>query len=98
MEDANARMRELLALYARGLRSPLHFYPKSAWDYMNAKRDRFAAARRKWREGRYPEGDHRAYRLALRGIEEPLDDAFVECANTIFAPLIAWIEDQRIEK
>jgi exodeoxyribonuclease V gamma subunit len=46
-----------------------------------------------------PYGEDRdpAYRLALRGVDEPLDAEFVECATTVFAPLLEVIEDDRLK-
>ena len=33
-EDAEGVLQELLILYRRGLREPIHFFPKSAWKYI----------------------------------------------------------------
>jgi exodeoxyribonuclease V gamma subunit len=47
-----------------------------------------------------PYGEDRdpAYRLALRGVDDPLDAAFVECATVVFQPLVDAIDDDRLEK
>ncbi len=59
-----------------------------------------ARARNAWESTRSrPYGEDRdpAYRLALRGIEDPLDAEFVECATTVFAPLLAVLDDVRVK-
>ncbi|HEY3565806.1 MAG TPA: exodeoxyribonuclease V subunit gamma, partial [Casimicrobiaceae bacterium] len=98
--DANEHVAALLRLYRRGLTAPLHFFPKSAWEFVCAKGDRLKAAARKW-HGFPPRGgekDHRTYRLALRGVLDPLDEQFEECARTVFEPLLDSIVDPRLEK
>jgi len=88
----------LVALYCEGLHRPLHFFPKSAWAYIvkngsltRAGETWFSTAFRQYGEDRFA-----TYRLALRGIENPLDAAFERCAHAVFDPLIACIEDVRI--
>ena len=44
----------------------------------------------------YAEGADLAYVLALRGVADPLDDEFTECANTVFGPLQACLQDPRL--
>jgi exodeoxyribonuclease V gamma subunit len=96
--DAQARLAELLALYARGLCAPLHFFPRSAWEYARHQHD-LRKARGKWLG--HPlhggEKDYPAYRLALRGIDDPLDAAFEACAAAVFDPLLACIHDARLK-
>jgi exodeoxyribonuclease V gamma subunit len=99
LDDANERIAALLRLYRRGLTAPLHFFPKSAWAYVCSKGDKLKAAAGKW-YGHPPFGgekDHRTYRLALRGVTDPLDEQFEECARTVFAPLRDSIDDPRLE-
>jgi exodeoxyribonuclease V gamma subunit len=99
VSDAAARLTELLALYRKGLRRPLHFYPRSAWMYATTKR--FSEAYKAWRTTPYrtfPGEDQRspAYPLALRGVDDPLDDEFIASATTVFAPLLEKISDLRL--
>jgi exodeoxyribonuclease V gamma subunit len=94
IDDARARLADLLALYHRGLRAPLHFFPKSAWEYMK-NGESWSRARAKW-SGKFPERNEPAYRLALRGHDDPLDAEFDECARTLFEPLLACIKDPRL--
>ena len=98
LDDASERMAALLRLYRRGLGAPLHFFPKSAWAYACSNGDKLKAAADKW-HGFPPFGgekDHRTYRLALRGVIDPLDAQFEECARAVFDPLLASIDDPRL--
>ena len=91
--EAAARLAELLALYRRGLSEPLHFYPRAAWQYLERG---LAAARRGWRasaHNRYAEETDPAYRLALRGVAEPLDAEFEALAAAVFGPLREHLQE-----
>jgi exodeoxyribonuclease V gamma subunit len=93
--DPAAQLARLLALYARGLAEPLHFFPKAAWAYVDGDGS-LDAARRVWTPGdmrRFAEGDDPAYRLALRGVDDPLDGEFEALARAVFEPLTAHVED-----
>ena len=92
-DDAAARLRELLALYRRGLERPLHFFVRSAWQYVDAG---LRAARKAWHPTLYQpfaEGADPAYRLALRGVDDPLDAEFVSLAQAVFGPLRQHLQD-----
>jgi exodeoxyribonuclease V gamma subunit len=97
--DAQRHVQSLLGLYARGLTRPLRFFPRSAWDYACSDGD-LAKAARTWQGNPYARGEKEdaAYRLALRGIEDPLDAEFEECAATVFAPLRGIVDDPRLAK
>ncbi|WP_300321056.1 exodeoxyribonuclease V subunit gamma [Accumulibacter sp.] len=99
-EPATARvcLGELIALYRRGLSQPLHFFPKSAWAYANSRQNGLADARRRWNNSRneaWGEAADPAFKLALRGVAEPLDEAFAACARTVFGPLLEHLEEYR---
>jgi exodeoxyribonuclease V gamma subunit len=97
-ENAEGVLQELLTLYRRGLREPVHFFPKSAWKYI-ASEEKLAQAIATWRSTRdrpWGEEEDPAYRLAMRGIDDPLDDDFKQCAVTVFAPMFASIKDDRL--
>ena len=97
-DAAKERLAELMTLYREGLHRPLHFFPRSAWAYVTRKRD-VNAARNKWFSWRNPvwgESQFSAYRLALRGIEDPIDDWFEKLANDVLAPLYGHVEDPRL--
>lgn len=96
--DPRAVLAALVRLYARGLQRPLHFFPKSAWAYVTEGMD-LGVAQEKWQvtaRRPYAEGADSAYLLALRGVADPLDDEFTECARTLFEPLRACLEDPRL--
>ena len=101
--DARAHLGKLLVLYRAGLREPLRFFPKAAWEYMrihtqegNEDKARKGASG-KWGEGDFPEKSHAAYRLALRGMgaEEILNDVFRENAKTVFGGMWQVFENLR---
>jgi exodeoxyribonuclease V gamma subunit len=96
--DAHLNLEAFLRLYRQGLERPLHFYPKSAWAYMTHGR-RIRAASSAWLSSTHHEfGEDRdpAYRLALRGVPDPLDAEFERAAVTVFAPLLEIIVDGRL--
>jgi exodeoxyribonuclease V gamma subunit len=99
LEDARAQLGVLLELYRDGLHRPLHFFPKSAWSYMSEGESLTKAASTWLSTSFRPYGEDRdpAYRLALRGVDEPLDDEFERCAVTLFGPMLKVIEDDRLK-
>src|SRR5690606_869525 len=93
-ESARAHLAALLEHYRAGLMQPLHFFPKSAWAYVEAGESAAKAAAR-WRGGQraeHGESSDPAYRLALRGVAQPLDDAFEAIAKAVLGPLRAHLE------
>jgi len=95
---ARAHLEALLALYRAGLHRPLHFFPKAAWSYVTNDESLTRAAGTWTSTSFRPYGEDRdpAYRLALRGVDDPLDDEFIACATTVFRPLLAVIVDDRL--
>jgi len=92
-DDAAAQLHELLALYRHGLSEPLHFYPRTAWAFQCKGP---SAARAAWQSTQtFSEGDDAAYRLALRGIDQPLDARFETLARAVYGPLQALLRDER---
>ena len=83
--DAQDTLAGLLRLYRAGLQAPLHFFPRSSWAYVD---EGMSEARKKWMsfDRRFGEWRDAAYRLALRGVEEPLDDDFFATADAVFGP------------
>jgi exodeoxyribonuclease V gamma subunit len=98
IDDATQRLVTLLALYRRGLTEPLHFFPKAAWEYVRGEGDLRKAAQ-KWEGHPFARGekDQPGYRLALRGVVDPLDAQFEACAKAVLEPLLACIVDPRLE-
>ena len=100
IEDARAMLEVLLRLYREGLQRPIHFYPKSAWAYVS-EGGKLSKAAHKWLSNMpnaFGEDSDPAYRLALRGVDDPLDAEFVVCATTVFQPLLNALEDPRVRK
>ena len=96
--EATRRLAELMALYREGLRRPLHFFPRSSWAYVAGEGD-LKAAKNKWLAYWNPafgESRYASYRLALRGVQDPLDRAFEDLANRILAPLCGHVSDPRL--
>lgn len=94
-DDARTQLAALLRLYRHGLREPLHFYPKTAWAWID--KGSMSAARSAWTVTRqYPRGEagDPAHRLALRGIAQPLDAAFEACATQVLGPLKAHLSSE----
>lgn len=88
-----AELHTLLRLYRDGLRAPLHFFPKSAWAYVD-KGGSIGAAQGAWqvhRQRPHGEAGDPAHRLALRGVAQPLDAAFEACADAVLRPLRAHL-------
>ncbi|MDB5825077.1 MAG: recC [Herminiimonas sp.] len=88
LEHARELLTELIGLYRQGLSRPLHFYPKSAWAYAK-KSPSLWAANAKWAGSPQfgGERDDAAYSLALRGVENPLDDEFFEITEIVFGKM-----------
>jgi len=87
-----------MALYRAGLQRPLHFFPRSSWEYV-ATGANLGRARNKWLNYWRPafgESQFAAYRLALRGVQDPLDESFIALAERILAPLLAHVADPRL--
>jgi exodeoxyribonuclease V gamma subunit len=94
--DARERLAALVGLYAEGLRRPLHFFPKSAFRYVEKGGD-LVAAEKKWRVGQYnayAESDDDYYRLAFgEAIDRVLDEEFLRLAREVFGPLLGAIRE-----
>jgi exodeoxyribonuclease V gamma subunit len=97
-------LRTLLRLYARGLREPLPFFPKTSLAYVETGGPSgVLAAERVFRPapesptGRYAESNDAGVRLALRGRPDPFEPGatteFVQCAEAVFGPLMNCLVD-----
>lgn len=98
---ATSHLAVLLDLYRRGLSKPVHFFPKTAWEFSKMNGEFTSAVINKW-AGREDEpggeGDHPAYKLALRGVADPLDLEFKELAKAVFTPLIAALPPEALKR
>ncbi len=95
--DARSILEGIVALYRRGLREPVHFFPKTAWEYIETDRN-INKARVEWHPvfgGGFGEDRDPAYKLALRGIDDPLDANFQAAAETVFGALHTYLDDPR---
>jgi exodeoxyribonuclease V gamma subunit len=96
-ESPVAVLESLVRLYARGLREPLAFFPKSAWAFVEGD-DNLAKAAAAFRPGRFAEHAESAddgVRLAWRGRPDPLAEPaaeFVQLAHAVYGPLRACLE------
>ncbi|NDH31195.1 MAG: hypothetical protein EBX72_12115, partial [Betaproteobacteria bacterium] len=71
---------------------------QSAWRYM-IEGGNLSAARKTWDPNdayALGEGEDPAYRLALRGVDEPLDQAFEANARAVFEPMLKSLRDERL--
>ncbi len=92
VEDARARLADLLTIYEQGLRSPLPFFPKASYEFSRrtlrpGKRestDPAKAGRTEYAnsEGRDPHND-----FCFRHLEEPCGEEWQRLALRIYTPL-----------
>ena len=97
-EDARERLAELVALYRKGLQGPLLFFPRASWAFVKGEGN-LGNARSAWYSYHNPligECLYPPYRLALRGVQDPLDERFQKLANEVLTPLFAHLVDPRL--
>jgi exodeoxyribonuclease V gamma subunit len=97
VENSDALLKELLALYWRGLREPLRFFPRSSHAFAKGTlepeqgRDPETMANAEWwgdqRYGIRPEQCDAYIDLAFRNVSEPLDGEWRRLALKVFKPL-----------
>jgi exodeoxyribonuclease V gamma subunit len=95
VEDASARLSELLDLYRQGLQRPIHFFPRTARAYVDSKAAEVTSqVRAIWEGSQYDEESGRGeredsyYRLAFRGTD-PLDAEFTALATAVFGRMLS---------
>lgn len=97
VDHAPRHLHTLLNLYRQGLQQPLHFFAKTSWaQATGAARSQVEAT---WRTGPrrpYAEEADAAHRLALRGLPDPLDEAFEQVAEAVYRPLLDHLDDARL--
>ena len=96
--DPRGLLRSLLKVYRDGLIEPARFFPKAAWAYKENK-DSLSKARSKWKAAHHSghgEETDAAYRLALRGLGDPLDKDFKELAELVFGPVLAHLQPEGV--
>src|SRR5262249_17594444 len=96
--DARERLAELIELYREGLQRPLHFFPRASWAFVKGEGN-LGNARSAWYSYHNPpigECLYPPYRLALRGVQDPLNERFQSLANKILVPLLGHVVDPRL--
>ncbi|WP_046112047.1 exodeoxyribonuclease V subunit gamma [Aquincola tertiaricarbonis] len=94
---AAATLRTLVDLYRQGLQAPLHFFPRTSWaQATGASRSQVEATWRRGPQRPFAEEADAAHRLVLRGLPDPLDEAFVQVADAVYRPLLAALDDPRV--
>ena len=96
VEEAGEILHDLLDVYWRGLRMPLHFFPEASWAYVRAvsqgkgTEDALGRARNTWLGSAFSRGESEdpSYDLCFREID-PVDEEFMEISNRVFTPLLA---------
>ena len=98
-EEAKNRLVELVDIYRTGLVAPVHFFPRSSWEFVSSD-DNMNRARGEWIHAQHANGGEHAERytqLAMRGVDNPLDDDFIELSKRVFAPLYGHLNGFRHE-
>jgi exodeoxyribonuclease V gamma subunit len=96
--DPRGLLRSLIGIYRDGLIAPVHFFPKAAWA-LKEPGGSPAKARSKWtasHHGGHGEETDTAYRLALRGLGDPLGEPFKTLADAVFGPLVAQLQAEGV--
>ena len=91
--EALAVLQTLLTLYRKGLQVPLHFYPRTAWDYVSRGLNK---AKNTWQGGHpqaFSESQDLHYQQALRAHSNPLDAEFEATAQAVFGTLPDYLDD-----
>jgi exodeoxyribonuclease V gamma subunit len=92
VDNALSILHDLIALMDQGLRQPLYFFPRTAWRYIHANDSR-SQAQQGWRGSPmfpFGEGTDPWIRLALRGLPDPMSEAFEDfhrLAHAVLDPL-----------
>jgi exodeoxyribonuclease V gamma subunit len=96
--DARERLLELLGLYWTGMHRTLPFFPRTACEY--AKQGELGYKAWNVWKGSYPnyrgEGADPYFALAFRGLDA-LDADFERTAQIVFGPMIAVIDEERLQ-
>jgi len=93
VEETGEYLRNLLDIYWKGLRQPLHFFPESSLAYAEQKakgagpEKSMRTAKGKWDAFEYAEKEDAYYDLCFRQVD-PLDAEFRELAVAVFAPML----------
>jgi len=95
-DEAEEYLRDIISIFREGLRRPIHFFPKSSWEfaervYIKKEDQRIAIQKAKevWEGNDYVRGEKEDeyYEFCFRGAD-PIDDEFIELSKRIFLPII----------
>ena len=95
-KEAKNRLFELVDIYRTGLMAPVHFFPRSSWEFVSSD-DNMNRARGEWVHAQHANGGEHAERytqLAMRGVDNPLDTGFIELSKRVFAPLYGHLNGE----
>lgn len=96
VEDARHELEKLLALYGRGLREPLRFFPKTshAFAFAAGTENPFSAAEKEWNGYQRKEREDRFFDLVFGRETDPLNDDWAEISRAVFDPIFAAYEEE----
>lgn len=88
LRNAQAKLAELIKLYRHGLRSPLRFFPKASWAFI--EKDSLTKALNVWKGGPNASGENSSngHSLAFRGDPAPLAGDFEVVAKTVLGDVL----------
>jgi len=99
LADPAAALKDLIELYAAGLRSPLPFFPESSFEFSRrtlepgnrTQSTPLEGARAEWLGNDFVagEGGDPWFQLCFRGQDDPLNEQWQEIALRVFGPLLA---------
>ncbi len=92
--EAKNRLGELMEIYRTGLMAPIHFFPRSSWEFV-ASNDSMNKAKSVWIHAQNANAGEHAEpytQLAMRGVVNPLDKDFIELSKRVFAPLYGHLK------
>ncbi len=101
VKNSEEVLTRLLEIYWEGLARPVHFFPRSSWEYVQmllhrnkSEEEALVKARNTWKGRKYQPGESEDayYKLCFRDID-PLDSEFQNAAIEIFGPLLASQND-----
>lgn len=92
LKNSEAILENLLEIYWEGLKKPVHFFPKTSWEYAK-KAIKNASVKTVWdiwngRDSKPGEKDEDFYFQLCFGQTDPLDSEFQETAMKVFQPIL----------
>ena len=99
INNSEALLQDLIEAYWQGLMKPIHFFPRSSWEFVDSlakgkeQEQARQSARNKWKGNDFSpgEGEDPYYQVCFEN-GDPLNEAFEELSKKIFEPLISCEE------